>query len=149
MDNLGWCLQNESGERGCLLVKDWIASIEGGQSPDKLTTLDQIIDGQIGGLGTVLENVVGTTRGVPLFEFRDLNGIQAPRMERFVSDAEKAVLSFHDQYKAPPHRHVDLRTRTRTRWKASTPQVVIAARKSFPYSRSGSPPTMRRVARTP
>lgn len=104
MDNLGWCLQNESGQRDCLLVKDWIASIEGGQSPDKLTTLDKIVDGQIGGLGTALENVVGTTRGVPLFEFRDLSGIQAPRMEPFVTGAENAILSFHDRYKAPPQR---------------------------------------------
>lgn len=85
-------------------MKEWIASIEGGQSPDKLTTLDKIVDGQIGGLGTLLENVVGTNRGVPLFEFRDLNSVQASRMQGLVADAENAVLSFHDQYKGSPQR---------------------------------------------
>lgn len=45
-------------------------------SPDKLTTLDRLIDGQIGGLGTALENILGTTRAVPLFEFRNLGGVR-------------------------------------------------------------------------
>lgn len=101
MDEIGWCLQNESVKK-CVRVKEWVASIEGGQSPDKLTDLDRIIDGQIGGLGTALENVVGTTRGVPLFEFRDLRSVQASNMKGFVADAEEEILSFHSKYKAPP-----------------------------------------------
>lgn len=105
MDKLGWCLKNaENGDQDCLSVEAWIASIEGGQSPDKLTTLDQLIDGQIGGLGTALENVVGTTRGVPLFEYRDLNGIVADKMQGFVNNAEQAIISLHGKYSAPPQR---------------------------------------------
>lgn len=41
MDNLGCCLEDVNNKRkGCVSVKEWIGSIEGGQSPDKLTTLD-------------------------------------------------------------------------------------------------------------
>lgn len=60
------------GQTKTLKVSDWIKSIQDGESPDKLTTLDTVIDGQIGGLGKAMEYVLDTTREVPLFEFRRL-----------------------------------------------------------------------------
>ena len=103
IDGLGWCLEDTStNERDCLLVKDWIASIESGPSPDKLTTIDQLIDGQIGGLNTALENVVGTTRAVPLFEFRDLDGIKASDFSPKVDLAEQEIIKYHNKYKTAP-----------------------------------------------
>ena len=103
LDNFGWCLQNtDTNEKDCLKVQDWIESISSGPSPDKLTTLDKLIDGQIGGLGTALENVVGTTRAVPLFEFRNLNGINATRMQSTVQAVEQALIDYHNKYKSAP-----------------------------------------------
>ena len=102
LDKYGWCLKNtDSGDKDCLKVQDWITSITG-DSPDKLTTLDKLIDGSIGGLGTALENVIGTTRAVPLFEFRNLNGIKAGAFESNVDNIEKAIIAFHDKYKSAP-----------------------------------------------
>ena len=105
MDSIGWCLKNtDTNDQDCLTVEDWITSITSGSSPDKLTTLDGLIDGQVGGLGTALENVIGTTRAVPLFEFRDLGGFNAGQMQDAVSNAEQAVINYFGKYKAPPQR---------------------------------------------
>ena len=110
MDNLGWCLKNsDTNEQDCLKVQDWIASISSGPSPDKLTTLDKLIDGQIGGLGTALENVVGTTRAVPLFEFRNLKGVNAGAMQSTVHDVEQELITYHNKYKASPQRRKNKR----------------------------------------
>ena len=103
MDGIGWCLQDSiTKDKRCLSVSDWIASIKSGPSPDELTRLDKLIDGQIGGLGTALENVVGTTRGVPLFEFRDLDGVTASKFQSSTTDVEKAIQDFHKKYQSPP-----------------------------------------------
>ena len=81
-----------------------MTSIASGSSPDKLTILDQLIDGQVGGLGTALENVVGTTRAVPLFEFRDIGGYNAGQMQPTVSKAEQEIINYFNQFKTPPSR---------------------------------------------
>lgn len=106
MDSIGWCLINEDNksEKGCITVEDWMTSIASGSAPDALTILDRQIDGQIGGLGTALENVMGTTRAVPLFEFRDLSGVSAGRMPNAVSNAENALINYHKTYTTPPQR---------------------------------------------
>lgn len=105
MDGIGWCLEDtDTKDQDCLTVEDWITSIASGSSPDKLTKLDGLIDGQIGGLGTALENIIDSTRAVPLFEFRNLDGINAGKMQDTVSNAEQAVITYFDKYKAPPQR---------------------------------------------
>ena len=106
MDSIGWCLIDTENPdaRGCITVEDWMTSIASGSAPDKLTVLDRQIDSQIGGLGTALENVMGTTRAVPLFEFRDIPGVPAGRMPNTVSDAEKALINYHKTYATPPQR---------------------------------------------
>ncbi|KAL8869501.1 MAG: hypothetical protein Q9174_004225 [Haloplaca sp. 1 TL-2023] len=103
MDGVGWCLRNtDTQETGCLKVSDWIDSIENGASPDELTKLDRLVDGQIGGLGEALENVVDTSRAVPLFEFRNLGGKKPNEFQGFVTKAERALIDYHNQYKTPP-----------------------------------------------
>ena len=105
MDGIGWCLRNtDNGDHRCLTVQAWITSITGGSSPDELTKLDRLIDSSIGGLGTKLENIVSTTRAVPLFEFRNLGGYAAGSFEKKVNDAEQALIAYHLQYKSPPQR---------------------------------------------
>ena len=117
MDSIGSCLQDTSvpvGSKdpagqliprdGCVLVKDWMTSITSGSSPDGLTKLDQYIDSQIGGLWTRLENVIDTTRAVPLWEFRNLAGVPVGSMQDTVSNAEKALIDFHKKYTTPPQR---------------------------------------------
>ena len=81
-----------------------MTSIASGPSPDKLTKLDGLIDGQVGGLGTALENIIDSTRAVPLFEFRNLDGVVAGKMQDTVSKAEQAVITYFNKYKTPPQR---------------------------------------------
>ncbi|SLM39732.1 hypothetical protein LPUS_10336 [Lasallia pustulata] len=105
MDGIGWCLKNtDTNDQDCLTVEDWMTSIASGSSPDKLTKLDGLIDGQIGGLGTALENIIDSTRAVPLFEFRNLAGVKAGKMQDAVSKAEQAVITYFNKYKTLPQR---------------------------------------------
>ncbi|KAG8534353.1 uncharacterized protein KY384_001197 [Bacidia gigantensis] len=105
LDKYGWCLKNDdTNDKKCLKVEDWITSITGDTRPDKLTDLDKLIDGQIGGLDNALEKVIGTTRAVPLFEFRNLDGISAPDFSSNVDSIEKAIKTFHEKYKSAPSR---------------------------------------------
>lgn len=90
-----------------------MTSIASGPSPDKLTVLDRHIDGQIGGLGTALENIIGTTRAVPLFEFRDLTSVTPSKMQGVVKNAEQAIIDFFNKYKTPPERKI---TKKNSRW---------------------------------
>lgn len=107
MDGIGWCLKDSSsGKQDCLLVSDWIASIQNGDpkgtAPDKLTTLDELIDGQIGGLGMAKEYVVGTGRAVPIFEFRNLDGVAAPKFQSSTINIESELQQLHQKYQTPP-----------------------------------------------
>ena len=103
MDGIGWCLKNtDTNKQDCLTVEDWMTSVASGSSPDKLTTLDGLIDGQVGGLGTALENIIDSTRAVPLFEFRNLAGVTAGQMQNTVSKAEQAVITYFNKYKTSP-----------------------------------------------
>ncbi|CAD6576350.1 MAG: hypothetical protein ASARMPREDX12_007855 [Alectoria sarmentosa] len=105
MDGIGWCLKNtDTNDQDCLTVEDWMTSIASGSSPDKLTQLDGLIDGQIGGLETALENIIDSTRAVPLFEFRNLDSVTAGQMQDTVSKAEQAVITYFNKYKTPPQR---------------------------------------------
>lgn len=76
-------------------VKDWMQSIQDGKSPDRLSEIDQVIDGSIGGLKDALENVLHTNRAVPLFEFRRLAGVKTRDMKDRVSKYEQALVAYH------------------------------------------------------
>ena len=80
-------------------VRKWIESIQNGEEPDQLTKLDALIDKSIGGRGTTVEYVIGTTREVPLIEFRRLPAITKDNIPSFVRDAEQEIVNYHHQYR--------------------------------------------------
>lgn len=90
------------GQSFTLTVKDWIQGISDGTLPDKLTTLDEEIDGSIGGFRGALENVLNTQRAVPLFEFRRLNTTTSSGMEDFAKKVDGAVEDLHKKYASAP-----------------------------------------------
>lgn len=77
-------------------------SVQDGHSPDRLSEVDQVIDGSIGGLKDALENVIDTDRAVPLFEFRNLAGVKAGDMKDKVTKAEQAIIDYHHAMGNPP-----------------------------------------------
>ena len=83
-------------------VKEWIQSIEDGKSPDRLSEIDEIIDGSVGGMGGELENMLNTQRAVPLFEFRRLPFLVAGEMADRVEKMEQAVIDYHNTFANPP-----------------------------------------------
>lgn len=115
MDSQTFIVNPSEGLSQSLTVQDWIQSIQDGTSPDKLSVLDQAIDGSIGGLGNALENVINSnpSRAVPLFEFRRLPGVQSGGMQNLVTSAETAVIQYHQAAVNPPR---FLRKRTNGRY---------------------------------
>lgn len=86
---------SSAGKSDSVSVQDWIRSIAHGDSPDKLTVVDQTVDSQVGGLGDALENVLDTTRAVPLFEFRRLRSAKAEDMQTNVEGIENELINYH------------------------------------------------------
>lgn len=102
MDRQKFILSTDDGRSASCTVQEWIQSIQDGHSPDRLTTLDQIIDGQVGAFKDALENVLNTNRAVPLFEFRRLRKVKAGDMQSRVASAEQAILDYHHAHASPP-----------------------------------------------
>ncbi len=104
MDGQTFSVTPSKGETQSLKVQDWIQSIQDGTFPDKLSTLDQAIDGSIGGLRDALENVIDSSpsRAVPLFEFRRLAGVKLGDVESLVTKAENAIVAYHRAGVNPP-----------------------------------------------
>lgn len=78
-----------------ITVETWIKSIQNSAAPDALTKLDERMDLAIGGLGDSMENIMGTKKLVPLFEFRRLKRVKTGNLATFVSNAEQAVVDYH------------------------------------------------------
>ncbi|TVY15049.1 hypothetical protein LARI1_G006716 [Lachnellula arida] len=90
-----------------LRVSDWIRGIQGWTVPDGLTTLDKLMDSSVGGLGTALEKLHGTsTRAVPLFEFRNLQNAKSGDFETRVKGYEQAVTAYHNAHLNVPRQIV-------------------------------------------
>ncbi|KAI0388673.1 hypothetical protein F5Y17DRAFT_470265 [Xylariaceae sp. FL0594] len=67
-------------------INTWIDGIGAGSGgKDALSVFDESIDGSIGGLGTVTENMFNSQRAVPIFEFRDLPTYFTKDLESFIS----------------------------------------------------------------
>ncbi|KAL8827257.1 MAG: hypothetical protein Q9191_003292 [Dirinaria sp. TL-2023a] len=81
-----------------LLVREWMESIADGTVPDALTTFDEDVDSSIGGFKTALENVLGTHRPVPIFEFRKLDNIDTPDTVRFAKRIEENAVYLHRMF---------------------------------------------------
>jgi hypothetical protein len=98
MDKQKFSVLSFDGKSDSSTVQEWMQSIQDGNSPDRLSELDRIIDGQIGGLKDALENVLNTSRAVPLFEFRRLKSVKSGDMQSRVISAEKAIIDYHNSY---------------------------------------------------
>lgn len=73
---------------------------------DLLSQFDQNFDGSIGGLGTAQERMFQSSRDVPLFEIRGIDGRTASGFEKFMKDVDSAVQALHKQFAKPPTRKV-------------------------------------------
>ncbi|KAL8747738.1 MAG: hypothetical protein Q9190_000437, partial [Brigantiaea leucoxantha] len=128
---------SSSEESNSCSVEDWVRSIANGDSPDKLSEADKLVDTQVGGLGSALENIVGTTRAVPLFEFRNLDGVPAPRMQDKVTAIETEIQNYYMTSANAP-RFVKKRTNSKTvhikrqGTPSSCPQSTITPPPSMP-----------------
>ena len=81
MDLQRFTVTSSEGKSESCTVKEWIQSIADGKSPDRLSEIDKLIDGQVGGLKDRTEFVLNTKRAVPLFEFRRLASLKADAMQ--------------------------------------------------------------------
>ncbi|KAJ5981144.1 hypothetical protein N7481_008442 [Penicillium waksmanii] len=84
---------------GSTTIKDWIKNLD---KEDLLTRFDKEIDGSVGGLGSKMEKVLGTSRDAPLFEFRDLEWQATPSIASFVKDADAKLTQLHQKYRQVP-----------------------------------------------
>lgn len=88
-------------------IQNWIDGIDHGNTqPDLLTAFDVNYDASIGGLNKALEKMHGSSRLVPLFEFRDFDPLFAPSFEDFMSKIDAAVQKMHADFLRPPSRRV-------------------------------------------
>lgn len=96
-------------------VKDWISGLDpDSQDDDALTVFDRAIDGSVGGLGSTQEKVFNTQRSVPLFEFRDLNGVFPATpvypgqmtVTQFMGAVDQAIQDLHSKFANPPSRKI-------------------------------------------
>lgn len=67
-----------------------------------LLNLTRILKGSIGGLGSRMEKVLGTSRDAPLFELRDLKYRATPNIASFVKDADAKLTQLHQKYRQAP-----------------------------------------------
>jgi hypothetical protein len=125
-----------AGQTKPLTVKDWIASIQAGTLPDTLTTLDTTIDSSIRHLGDALENVLGITRGVPLFEFRGLVAVTASGFQDFATRVENAVIAYH---KASPNAARLIKRNPGGKYSHIQRQASITACPSATYASTSAP----------
>ncbi|KAL8996351.1 MAG: hypothetical protein Q9169_004117 [Polycauliona sp. 2 TL-2023] len=93
--------QKFNGDRGPT-VPEWIQSIQDGKKPNLLSEADKQYDGSIGGLKGALENVIGTDRAVPIFEFRNLASTMPTGMEKGVKGAKDALIEYHRKFGSSP-----------------------------------------------
>ena len=125
-----------NGKSDSCTVQEWIQSIADNQSPDRLSVVDQIVDGSIGGLKDALENVLDTNRAVPLFEFRRLPGVKAADMQSRVSSAESALVDYHKAFGNPP-----TKTKRSPRFAVSKRQDACGSPSSSPSPSSAPAPS--------
>ncbi|KAI0405878.1 hypothetical protein F4802DRAFT_596842 [Xylaria palmicola] len=85
---------------GSFTIQEWMNDLQANKG-DRMTVGDKAYDGQIGGFGDKMEYCLGTTRLVPLFEFRNLGGSVASQFETLISQAENEIISYHNMYRTP------------------------------------------------
>ena len=73
---------------GELEVGTWLDELEDGN--EVLAAMDEIVfDGQIGGLGNTMESISGSTKGYPIFEFRDIQAVAGDKLDKKFEEIDK------------------------------------------------------------
>ena len=71
-----------------LEVGTWLDELQDGK--EVLEAMDELVfDGQIGGLGTAMESIGGSSKGYPIFEFRDIPGVKGDKLESYFEKIDK------------------------------------------------------------
>ena len=88
-------------------IKDWISGIGkgttiGSPAVDALSDFDRSIDTSIGGLDVKMEKMYNSQRSVPLIEFRNLDDVYTPGVEKFLNDVDAAIQALHEEFANPP-----------------------------------------------
>ncbi|KAI9825120.1 MAG: hypothetical protein M1832_001440 [Thelocarpon impressellum] len=106
-----WETQSEDHARGELDVETWLNELEDGK--DVLSAMDeQIFDGTIGALGSRMETTVESSKLCPIFEFRDLAGVNGDKFEEEFDKIDSYIVRMHQQHPTTPLRARDARRRS-------------------------------------
>jgi hypothetical protein len=108
-----WTGKANDVKAGTLEVSKFLNSLQGYDKipkkdlpqMDLVTLMDKAMrHGQIGGLGSKMENVLGTKNDAPVYEFRDLTPAQGSNLETTMASYEDTVISYHSK---APKRSID------------------------------------------
>ncbi|KAI0198381.1 hypothetical protein F4808DRAFT_436186 [Astrocystis sublimbata] len=89
----------EETESYSFTVKEWLNDLQANRG-DRLSMGDEFHDKQIGGFKDKMEFALGTTRLVPLFEFRNLGPLASPQFSAVVTAAERDIIYLHRTFGA-------------------------------------------------
>ncbi|KAI0154574.1 hypothetical protein GGR57DRAFT_512079 [Xylariaceae sp. FL1272] len=133
-------------------IKEWMNDLQASEG-DRLSRGDQTYDSQIGNFTDRMEYVFGTTRLVPLFEFRDLGGSTSSEWEALITTAEDEVVNLHQMFQAPPRipTHPMRRSKRQQAECSSPSQSSSSSPSSTPSTLMTitSPPTTTQAGPTP
>jgi len=102
-----WTGKADDIKAGTLQVWKFLNYLQGydklGKKPlpqmDLLTLMDKTMrHGQIGGLGNHMEDVLGTKKLVPIFEFRELAPVLGSALATTLGSYEDTTIAFHKQF---------------------------------------------------
>jgi hypothetical protein len=113
--NDNWIGKVEDLKAGTLEVEKFLNYLQGYDQTTKKTLpqmdLVKLMDktmrhGQIGSLGSKMETILGTSKLVPIFEFRDLEPVPASKLGATMGSYEDKVIEYHKQF---AKRSIDVR----------------------------------------
>lgn len=102
-----WIGKAEDLEAGTLEVQKFLNYLQGYDPATKTTLVQmdllQLMDkalrhGQIGGYGSKMETILGTSKLVPIFEFRELQPVKGPALSATMGSYEDKVIAYHEQF---------------------------------------------------
>jgi hypothetical protein len=103
-----WADKAENLKAGTLAIDDFINHIQGYDKTTKkalpkmdlLKLMDKAMrHGQIGSLNNKMESVLGSTKVAPIFEFRELEPLEGPKLGASLGAYEEKVIAYHKEFK--------------------------------------------------
>ncbi|KAI4282248.1 MAG: hypothetical protein L6R38_003080 [Xanthoria sp. 2 TBL-2021] len=87
---------------GLLPIEKWLTKIQINDR-DLVAEMESVHRfGQVGRLGTRMENLLDSSREAPIFEFRDLGSSTGSNLAKDLGNLEDAVVQLHKKYKTGP-----------------------------------------------